>query len=306
MSFNLNYTPATSSEFVRSLVTLVVAAGGTAVDYSDGTSVSAGAPPTDSTLDGADRWARFQMPNTTHEFCIQFYTDSASFGEANLRITVSPGGFANDGTTTTTPTAADQQTICGGGSNMSPSYSTALPSKATSIYQMFVSSDASKIGFWLKTYPIGGGETNCVWMMDPVTAFLGSADADPYVYWIYNGADLRNNNQYDNQTQGPWTYIDLGGMNEQFVRTGACYLYCGGGPGRVNGGFNPQTGLLDSYYVFYCSTNMQKGLSKFHEWNYKTSLTNATGVNIGMSNLIKCTFGDTLCNWDGSTTPSIV
>jgi len=306
MSFNLNYKPNTASEFVRGLITLAVAAGGTAQDYSDGSTVSSGAPPANNTLDGADRWARFKMPYTTHEFCIQLYTASTNGGENNVRVTVSPGGFNNDGTANTTPTASDQQTLCGGGTNGAPSYSGGLPNKGTSIYQMFVSSDNTKIGFWVKIYPIGGGETSVVWMMDPVIPQLGVLDLDPYVYWVQeSGATLRNGASYEHGSACPWTYVDYSGGGQSFLRAPACYLSAGGF-GRINGGFNPQTGKLDSYFVFYCTGNMPKGVSKYHEFNYKTGLVNATGVNVGMSNLVKCTFGDTCCNWDGATTPAIV
>jgi hypothetical protein len=225
MPFTTNYIPATASEFVRSFVTLVVAAGGTAVDHSDGASVNSGAPAANNTLNGADRWARVKIPYVDHEFCIQLYTAASNGGENQLRITVSPGGFANDGTTTTTPTAADQQTLCGSGSNASPGYAGALPNKATQIFQMFVSADSSKPGFWVKTYPIGGGETDVVWMMDPVIPHLGAADLDPFVYWVATSANLRNGYAFDNITGGPWAYIDYTGMNEQFVHTAACFFY---------------------------------------------------------------------------------
>jgi uncharacterized protein YlxW (UPF0749 family) len=142
---------------------------------------------------------------------------------------------------------------------------------------MFVSADSSKPGFWVKTYPIGGGETDVVWMMDPVIPHLGAADLDPFVYWVATSANLRNGYAFDNITGGPWAYIDYTGMNEQFVHTAACFFYSGN-QGRAVGGFNPQTGKLDSYYTFYFASNTPKGLSKYHEWSYKPNLYNATGV----------------------------
>lgn len=303
MPFTPNLKPATNSALLRALGSLVITAGGSVIDHSNGTAVVAGAPATDTTLNGPDRWIRIRLPNVTHQFCFQLYAAAGEFGSYNLRITFSRSGFNNDGTVNITPTASDQKTILGGGTNASPAYTAGLPTENTYVAQMYVSNTLSAPGFWVKTYPIGGGELDFSWMMDPLIAQIGVADADPYVYWISNDTH-RANSQYEQPNAGPWCFFKAGLAGEQFVRVAACFLR--NTASRLAGTTNPQTGKLDSYSVVYGSTTGIKGISKLHEFNYRVALTNALAANVEGAPLSKVLFGDIVCNWDGVSTPDIL
>jgi hypothetical protein len=300
--YSLNQTPSTGGAFVLALCNLIVANGGTQGEWSDGTTHHAGggSGPAAGNLDHTDAYDTV-TDASGHQHSFQ----RGSTGPA-WRWIQSPTAALTGGTATQQPASSDQQTVWGGGTNASPTFTSVLGTDNT-YHSQFYAASATPYGWWGVAYPNGGGATNGELSMLPVAPPTGVTDTDPYVYIASAGPK--------------WTGVSNTGVTVDnsvaFYLNGtttwttgsACYFGNGNG-GNSAVGTNPISGNYDSRPILYSrpsrlgGTNGDKGWDKLQEWSSTTGLTVPSVVNYQGGSLNKWCPGDVFRNWDGATTPT--
>jgi hypothetical protein len=197
-SFNVNQLPATGSTGMYSLIALLISAGWTDESDSDGSTyaptggqvTNGGAAP--GGLGNPLAWVRLRCPavnGNTREICIQRTSTSGSSGDPQWRITYSAAALFSGGSPSATqvPTATDEITILGSGTDSSPSFAAIFGANGS--YRLHVCAGGSDTGY--PFYMLGiatGGFTNitCQLIMDTVQSF-DTGDADPTWWFQQNG-----------------------------------------------------------------------------------------------------------------------
>ena len=94
-------------------------------------------------------------------------------------------GFITAASGTVVPSATDEVVLQGAGSDASPTFSTLLPTTDNSYRGNIVAQDAAPHGFWMATFPNGGGLPSSGFMLDPLTGG-SAADVHPYAVYLTN------------------------------------------------------------------------------------------------------------------------
>lgn len=195
---DVNFIPATGAEAMYRLKTVLKAAGWIVPASSDGSTYNASGDQISSGGSGAGgmansgAWFVVREPGGRREWCCQKITSSSN---QSWRVKYSALGRFTGGTpdADTTPSAADERIIVGGGTDASPSWATLFTSDGAYRCHVTAESDAVNGAYWFGLYaavtPTGAAVTFL--FQDPVLAGSGSPlDEDPVVV----GCRLATNN----------------------------------------------------------------------------------------------------------------
>jgi hypothetical protein len=127
---SVNQLPATGAAAVYSFKQCLVSAGWVVKASSDGTTYnSTGDQITDATkLAAANAWVRLQDPGTHREFCLQRTTNNTLW---RVKYSLSAKFTGGSPGATRVPSAADEATILGGGTDAAPTGATLFPTDNT-------------------------------------------------------------------------------------------------------------------------------------------------------------------------------
>jgi len=163
---------------------LLKSAGWTIPRSSDGITFNPSGDQITSSGSGAggmantSAWFVVKAPTTNRSLMVQRQGSNA-FWIVNYSFSA---GFTG-GSAVVVPTATDGQVVNSGGV-------TTYNTDGTYRLQM-MADNASPYGFYSAAYPIGGGLSTHVFMMDPLSEFI-SGDADPYVFYVLGGTPATN------------------------------------------------------------------------------------------------------------------
>jgi hypothetical protein len=301
-AFTTNFVPSTAGNAFWQLFTMLMGAGWTVKGSGDGlSSVNlAGNTFTNAGAAGAhgysnnNAWIRLQDPGGVREFVISNDSTSAA------RITYSPSAkFTSGGTASVQPTAADQQTVWGSGTNAAPSYAGFLPNNVTSSGSKFQGGarGSAPYGFWFAAADVPAGATTMAFFMDPLTG-ASPNDSDPVVVCVSNGFG-------PSSVQGScFGFMDVGKTSWQQITQ---LSYTGGGGAVVDaagGALNPFDGQNDALGCLYYRLS-SPGLGK-KGWSTLFRYTTIPRINFldWAGNLTWIVVGGYFTFWDGATTPT--
>lgn len=302
MPFTTNQTPSSGAKHVYNLATTIVAAGGTIVKYSNGSTVTNGSPGSHTPLENTNAWILVTAPSGRQ------YVWQRGGGNHSWTISVSVSAAFSGGDGANAPTAADEKVLINRGSN------DALATDGTYRGQYYAGSVAP-FGWYAFAYPIGGGDVFSAWFEDPITSPIESpaSDADPYVYM----AGPYNANTFTKGSSSSWSgasyipkfYLNKGLGGETFISGIAAYLYSPNG--HVDTGMNPQTLKTDLYAVNYMrpisfgTIGGFKGVSTLFAWSFVSGFVPpGDGGSLSDAPLAYWAVGGSLfAKWDGTTTP---
>lgn len=332
---DVNLTPATGAVAIYNLKQRLKAQGWTVPRSSDGTTYNSSGDQITTGAAGAggmannSAWFIIQAPAGGRQFCFQrgttnvlwriLYSFSAAFTGG------SPGA-------TRVSTATDQQFLCGGGTDASPTYYT-LFGTADGGWRHHIAVDgASPYGWYSVGYPTGGGGVTHGLFMDPLTQTAGGATPDVDAYCFYANGRTTENMEGGaliwelTSGQGPafvGGYLKKGLAGEGWVMINALsyYIYSGtasmacipDASNLVAGtglGINPHTGLDDIFDILYgrrsglAAPFGYKGKSTLLKWTGKRRLSGDTlsVASAGAKDYI--VIGHVALPWNGST-PSV-
>ena len=310
-SFTVNQTPATGPIAVYTFIARLISAGWTKVKDSDGTTYSSSGTQVTSGASGAgglgnnSAWVNLRAPSGTRELCIQRGTTNT-----NWRITYSPTAF-NTGSpaATVVPSSANSSIIFGGGTDGSPTFASWLG--ADTGYKLQTGADnASPYGFFVVTYPNGGGNPQAGLVFDPLTG-TPAEDTEPVLFFIgvsgtsafLSGSITATTTSSTMSRCCGWLAFGLGGS---FVTIPAATMLIGGSTVVPNGlPSNPHNGKDDGITMFFSryagmtSPNGYKGASSVMKWNGTSRSTPNT-----FATKTRLVMGDISLPWDGSTDPT--
>lgn len=310
-SFTPNQTPATGPIAVYTFIARLLLAGWTKVKDSDGTTYSSSGTQVTSGAAGAgglgnnSAWVNLRAPSGTREIVIQRGT-----GNTLWRITCSPTAF-NTGSpaATVVPSSANSGVILGGGTDASPTFFAWLGTDG--FYKLQTGADnAAPYGFFVVTYPNGGGNPQACLVFDPLTG-VPVEDADPVIFAVgIAGSNALLSGTLTSTTTSTtasrccgWIAFGLGGS---FLTIPASTFLVGGTQIIPNGlPSNPHNGKDDGVAMFFArgaliaTPNGYKGASTVMKWNGSTRSTPNTFA--GKTRLV---MGDISLPWDGSTDPT--
>lgn len=244
------------------------------------------------------------------KWCVQKTTVANG---ANWRIKVSQSeaysaGAPTTSVTPTTPTASEDKIMLGGGTDASPTFAALWATDGS--YKAQAAIETAGEGFWIATYPNGGGAASGGWYMERlITGTFNALDVDPYIYctigttapWLSTGiaqesAGLR-----------PQAWLARGLAGEGFVICPATYPANTASsilPGNL--GSNAFDGKDNSMPVIY----MRRGsLTAPVGWKGQSSMLRWKGNNRNtadtLNSLSRIVIGDVSMEWDGVTVPIV-
>lgn len=187
MAFVFNKsTPATGAVAVYEFKELLKTAGWTILSSSDGTTYNDAGDQITTGASGAggmannSAWFRIQSPVGAggQQFILQRGTGNTAWKLKRSRTSGFTGGSPS---ATQAPSATDEITILGGGTDASPSFATWFA--ADGLYRWNVGADnAAPYGFWAGSFPTGGGNPAAFFCLDPLFS-TSATDADQY--WMH-------------------------------------------------------------------------------------------------------------------------
>lgn len=149
--------PATGAVAMWAVIATIVAAGGSVLADSDGTTYNASGGQVTSGASSAgglgntNAWVRVRTVGG-HEFTIQRGTTNLVW---RIKYSQSAGFSGGTPSASQTPTATDQAIRCGGGTDASPTFLTLFPTDATS--KLYGCADSSNGEFYFFNRVIAGG-----------------------------------------------------------------------------------------------------------------------------------------------------
>ena len=261
---------------------------------SSGSTFSGGGATGAHGFSNANAWLRLQDPGGGREITIQ--VDSTVY---SARIKYSPSAKFTGGSPSyqQTPSATDEQILCGAGTDASPTMSgffasTNIPSSGTK-FQGGARS-AAPYGFWFSAAGTPGGSSEVKFYMDPVQGV--SADPDPVVWGL--GTSWTSGSM----TSDGFGFMDVAKTQWEQIQT-ATYN-AGGFFADTGGALNPFTGFNDGLPILCYRTSTpnpgMKGWSTLFRW---TSIARTNYLDTA-ANLTWITVGSVFTFWDGVTTPT--
>lgn len=284
----LNFKPSTGADFVFRLIAAAVAAGGTVLADSDGTTYSPTGTAVMNPASGAGgfanafAWRRVRFPNG-QEFTFQ----RSSTDNVNWRIERSPvSGFTGTGDATHTPAAEDAILELGGGSNSSPTFAALIGSADGSGWwaQIRVENTAPFRALAFGCADHGAGGVYTLFALDWIRTPAGTSDPDPWVVHCAGrspGDMLSETQLTDDSGTYPVPHGALGGAHGSL--TAPSWWAQGGGGLAVPGDVprSPLTSAWDLFPLFYMRRGSAsnptgvKGTSTLFRWNPQA--THVTG-----------------------------
>jgi len=327
--FDPNWLPATGAESIFRLKLKLKVAGWTVTRSSDGTTYNSSGDqitiPGSGTGGMANNYAWFviQQPagsippfSGTRQLCMQ--RQASNNTGWRVKYSFSAGFTGGSPSSTQTPSASDEQIIWGGGTDASPSFAVLFGTDGT--YNLHTAvGNIDPFGFWSVAYPVGGGNPNYVFMMDPMQAGFPSQDTDPYVLFLSQGAYIfANGSSMNFSGYNPGGYISPKGFlkhgltGEGFVTIPAMqYAQTSSGTAVFpdGAGTNPHSSKDDLLPAIYARNSAQtvpigfKGISTFVHFR---SAARASGDTMSAPNTKDhIVIGQVVFDWDGVTTPNV-
>ena len=258
--------------------------------------------------------AWFRVKNTSHGRELIFQRDAS--GPSNqLRVKYSYGaGFTGAPigggaiSESVTPSATDEQILMGTGTDASPSFTTWNVSAENTFVQQMMVEDTG--GFWMFTYPNGGGLPTSAMVMDPMVAGTFQAlDVDPYMFYFPGTVTPFWYNtiwSYTNSPQSPRGYLAKGLAGEGWVNVPGTIPSDIGSFLHGNIGPNPHSATATENFLpmLYMRRTSQtapvgwKGQSSYMKWRGSAYTTRDTFDSLGSIAVY-----DVILDWDSSTTP---
>ena len=236
LQFNVSLTPSTGSVAMYNWKAWLITQGWTVPRSSDGTTYNSTGDQITGGGSGAhglannSAWFVIQMPlvnAVNRQFCFQRGTDNQHW---RIKYSFSAGFTGGSPGATQTPSATDEEVLCGAGTDAAPSFYTMF--QTDGIYRQHMAADnASPYGCWNVCVPIGvydDAVTRGIMMVDPMASgTYPSADADPYVL-LFSGnssgcmdstisSTKDSYNGLNSNPASPLTWLNKGGGNQGFV-----------------------------------------------------------------------------------------
>lgn len=310
-TFTKNQTPATGSETIYLLKELLKTVGWSVKSSSDGltynstgdqiTSASSGA----GGMDNANSWFRIQCPtmgSVTRELC---YQRGAGATTARIKYSYSAGFTGGSPGITRVPSATDEQTLLGSGTDAAPTFSSLFTTNATYRAHMAAGDISDGYSFYCITYPIcDGSVTNNSQMsmlcMDKISSPM-TGDVDGYVF--YCGSNITN--FYSNNSSSPKTWIQKGAATEAFLGFSPLSLARAGTHSDDLFGVNAVSGKANIIPVIYAraltETSYHTGIKGTSYMFNISTVSRPNGATLTyLTTRDKIQFAKFLLPWDGS------
>lgn len=256
-TFNVNNTTITGSQAIYELKQTLKSAGWTVPRSSDGTTYNTSGDQITSGSSGANgmannnAWFVIKSPSVDgyqREFCIQRMTANTIW---RIKYAVNSTFSGGSPSATRVPSATDEATVHGSGTDASPTGAGLFGTDSSYRYHFIAGGSEESYSFYSFAYPSGGGSSNHTFMFDrcAINTFAPE-DADPFVIYSNNTSSLISTlaNLY---TCKCWYKKDLTGQVFQniavsdYVNSGGSSLYVG------LLGTNAWNGRDDGLPIFY-------------------------------------------------------
>lgn len=238
----VNLLPATAGETLWYIKEALKQAGWTVEASGDGLSAyGASSDVLTSGNTGANgygntkAWARLADPSGTREFILQ---KGSSAQTMRMKFSHSAGFTGGSPSATVTPSATDEQTIHGGGTDAVPTYgSNALPTDGT--YRLHVAADnAAPYGWHALMLTPAASSSRAFSYMPLAASSYDAADAAPYGIKVWQASNAFTTNATDTYTTAVdsfcSSYYKKGLSGEAFVFFGAGNMGVGSGVAPTN------------------------------------------------------------------------
>jgi hypothetical protein len=192
----IHTTPASFADWAYQWISNLEASGKFArVSDSDGTTYASGGGQVTSGASGAhgynnnDAWIVTKHLASGRQWCFQ--RDASTGVGYRIKYSKSSGFTGGSPGATRVPSASDESVVVGGGSDASPTFTSALGGTSGS-NRLNAAVDASTGSSWGHSHPNGGGSVNGNWVID----FLASpnvSDIDPVIMRFSTSALALNN-----------------------------------------------------------------------------------------------------------------
>jgi len=335
-SFSTNNTPANGSLAVYLFISTLVAAGATKVKDSDGTTYSSGGTQITSGASGANGLANTNawfvlrlaaVNGQQRSFCFQRSSSNTSW---RVKYSYAAGFTGGSPSATQVPSATDEVTILGSGTDASPGFAGMLPTDNTYRFNVCAGDSTIGYGFYWLVFTIANQYAGQVaFMLDVMaTGTFSSADVDPAIVYMdtTTGATLFGVLKLPYQMGGPaqgrcyyglaavatWTSVICLFYAEAWqpgTYTVAGYSEQAGNNTLGTNGWNSKDDVVPvaygrpknlTPYGPACASFGWKGFGTLHKYanNYRANM-DTLSVDAGTKNYIY--FNGSALPWDGST-----
>ena len=313
-------SPSTGSVAIYELKERLKSAGWTVLSSSDGTTYNSGGDQITGGGSGANgmantnAWFRIRDPGGVASFIFQRGTTNVLW---RIKYSRSAGFTGGSPSATQTPSATDENTFWGGGTDASPTFGTLFSTDGT--YRWNVGADnAAPYGWWAGSFPIGGGNPLTALVYEPVTG-AEATDSSKYVFYIASStagaspflyaAGGLSTEAFASNTHAIYGYVPSAGTGA-FTTFPALALYVANGGTVVAPtglGTNPITTKDESFPIVFARRaafppSAYKGVSTLMKW---CGTTRATGDTLTVStSRDRIVYRDVSLPWDG-TVPTV-
>jgi hypothetical protein len=191
---SVNNYPVTGAEAIYALKTLLkdVSVGWTIPSSSDGTTYNASGDQISSGSSGANglannsAWFRVKCPSTydgySRELIFQRGTTNLLW---RIKYSHSAGFTGGSPNATRTPSATDEATLFGGGTDASPTFTALFGADSSYNFNAVAGNGADGYAFWCGAFPHGGGAPNMAFVMENLLpGTYPTEDIDPYIFHV--------------------------------------------------------------------------------------------------------------------------
>lgn len=292
--------------FLKTLGWTVPRSGDSSTYNSTGDQISSGGSGAGG-LDAGNSWFVLQDPGIGRSFCIQKVSTT-------WRVKYSKGAGFTGGSPSATrvPSATDEQTLLGSGTDASPTGAAWFAGANGAYHHVGMADDATPYGFWFGAYPTSSpssSNANHAWVMDPLRTGYPSEDVDPVVHYLdatttsFGGDDLSE----EDGAPGP-----LGYLASSFVRISLTGYWADFAASAIavpatTAATDPATGKHGLFPALYFRRNDlgteqgPKGWSSLIKWASGTGTNNHTLSVVTSRDHIK--LRNVALLWDGSVPP---
>lgn len=218
--------PATGAEAMYNLKELLKSAGWSVKSSSDGTTYNSTGDQITSGSTGANgmannsAWFRIQCPTmggVTRELCFQRGTTNLLW---KAKYSYSAGFTGGSPGATRVPSATDEKTYLGGGTDAAPTFNTLFSTDAT--YRTVAGAGGLTDGYTFYQIGYASNATNSIIIMDAMQSDINPLDADGYVFYANSNSgsgvsSAMDGMQRPGSTDGPKAWLRKGYSDELFT-----------------------------------------------------------------------------------------
>jgi hypothetical protein len=244
------------------------------------------------------------MPSTdgvTREYTFQRGTTNVAW---RIKYSYSAGFTGGSPGATQTPSATDEQTLFGGGTDAAPSFSTLFGTDAGYRFNVIAGGSAEGYVFFAFGFPNGGGTpTNYMFIERMSTGSFPTSNVEPYVMKFANSSPTVS--EITSTTIGPKGWLAKGLAGEGFVFIPADSMTDNTSTMQKALGANSYTGIDDLLPILYArrsALGAPSGYMGIGSMLRYPSTTRTTGDTYTISSTRdRIVVGDVVVPWDGST-----